>query len=291
MSVSVVDGLEAIEVDQSEREWLAGLRSGPDPVGEEPLKAAPVGQTGQIVGQRDSHRRLPRLLGGALLLGDEEARAHDLGEHAKILAEHADDEGGGDGDQRRERERQLGPARQECDDKRRGRGDDDNARFPRHHVETNGADRGDDPDGGERESEFDRAVLPGRERRHENEHEGQRRPENAGGAEPAPDNVGRLKLHPVSSLEPGQEPKGGHGDERGRQEDSVEERAGRRGPGEQRQSGQNDDPVDIGPKPRQRAILLAQERRGEVRLGGLRRPPPRRRRRFRKATRRLWSFA
>ena len=43
-----------------------------DPVGEQALKAAPVGQPGQIVGQRYGHRRLPRLLGDALLFGDHE---------------------------------------------------------------------------------------------------------------------------------------------------------------------------------------------------------------------------
>jgi hypothetical protein len=146
----------------NQREGLAGLRRGPDPVGEQVLKAASVGQPGQLVCQRDGHRRLPRLFGGALAFSDQKARAHDFGEHAEVLVEHADDKAGNDGDQRREHERQLGAAGKECDDERRGRGDDDRARLARQAHRTNGRD---DPHGDERQSEFDYAVLPGRDRR------------------------------------------------------------------------------------------------------------------------------
>src|SRR6202034_4707971 len=59
---------------------------------------------------------------------------------------------------------------------------------------------------------------------------------------------------------------GGAGGERGRQEDAGQERASWRR-AEERQSRDNDDPVDIGAKPRQRTILLAQERGIEGRLG------------------------
>jgi hypothetical protein len=57
MPMSVVDGLEAVQVDQAKCERLAGLCRGYDPVGEEALKAAPVGEPGQIVGQRDGVRK------------------------------------------------------------------------------------------------------------------------------------------------------------------------------------------------------------------------------------------
>ena len=70
--MSVVDGLEAVEIDQAQCERLAGLLCDADPVGEQALKAAPVGEPGQIVGQRDGHRRLSRLLGNALHFGDHE---------------------------------------------------------------------------------------------------------------------------------------------------------------------------------------------------------------------------
>src|SRR3984957_4774432 len=73
----------------------------------------------------------------------------------------------------------------------------------------------------------------------------------------------------VARAEPRNKSKEGHGDERPRQEDPVKERAGWRCRAEERQSRNNDDPMDIGAEPRQRAILLAQERRIEGRLGGL----------------------
>ena len=269
MPMNVVDGFESVEIDQTEREWLAGLRCGPDPVGEQALKAAPVGQPGQVVGQRYGHRRLPRLLGGALAFSDHEARPHDFGEHAEALVEHADDEAGDDGEERREHERQLGAAGQECDDERRGRGDDDNARLARDPVETYRANGGDDPDGDERQSEFDHAVTPGRNRRCQGERKRQRRPENASRAHLAPDKLERLKLHVGARLEPRNESKEGHGDERCRQ--GVKEGAGWRRRAEKRQSRNNDDPMDVGAKPRQRAILLAQERLIEGRHGGARR--------------------
>ena len=227
--MSVIDGLEAVQIDQTQREGLAGLRCRPDPVGEQALKAAPVGQPGQVVGQRYGHRRLPRLLGGALPFGDHEARPHDFGEHAEVLVEHADDEAGGDGDQRREPERQLGAAGEECDDKRHGRGDDDNARLARQHIEANRANRGDNPDDDERQREFGHAVPPRRDRRCQGERKRQRWPENAGRAHLAPDEVERLNLHVGARLEPRNKSKEGHGDERRRQEDPVEERAGWRG--------------------------------------------------------------
>ena len=70
--MNVVDGLEAVQIDQAQCERLAGLRCDDDPVGEQALKAAPVGEPGQIVGQRDGHRRLPRLLGDPLHFGDHQ---------------------------------------------------------------------------------------------------------------------------------------------------------------------------------------------------------------------------
>ena len=72
MAVNVVDGLEAVQIDQAQRERLAGFCCASYSLGEQALKAAPIGQPGQIVGERDRHRRLPRLLGDALLLGDHE---------------------------------------------------------------------------------------------------------------------------------------------------------------------------------------------------------------------------
>ena len=72
MPMSVVDGLEAVEIDQAQCERLAGLLCDDDPVSEQALKAAPVGEPGQIVGQRDGHRRFSRLLGNPLHFGDHE---------------------------------------------------------------------------------------------------------------------------------------------------------------------------------------------------------------------------
>ena len=98
MSVRVVDRLEAVQIDETECKGLAGLGCSPYCVGEQAVKTAPVGQPGQIVGQRYGHRRQPRFLRDALLFGDHESRPHDFGEHAKMLVEHPDDETCGDGD-------------------------------------------------------------------------------------------------------------------------------------------------------------------------------------------------
>src|SRR5271154_7367918 len=84
-----------------------------------------------------------------------------------------------------------------------------------------------------------------------------------------PDKIERGELHAGARLEPRHQSKDGYGNERRRQEDPIEERAGWRSGAEKRQSRENDDAMDVGPKPRQRAILLAQERRIEGRLGSL----------------------
>ena len=91
-------------------------------------------------------------------------------------------------------------------------------------------------------------------------------PSNTRRAHLAPDAVERLKLDAGARLEPRRQPEDGHGNERCRQEDAGQERAGWRR-AEERQSRNNDDPVDIGAEPRERAILLAQERGIEGRLG------------------------
>ena len=72
MPMKVVYGLEAVQIDQAQCERLPRFRCGCYPVGEEALKAAPVGQPGQIVGERYGHRRFSRLLGDALHFGDHE---------------------------------------------------------------------------------------------------------------------------------------------------------------------------------------------------------------------------
>jgi hypothetical protein len=258
--------LKPSRFDQAQREWLAGLRFRLDLVGEQALKIPPVGQPGQIICQRDPHRRLPRLLGDALLLCDHETRAYDLGEHAKVLVEHANDKAGSDGDHGRKAERQVRPAGQECDNERSRRGHDDNACLARQHVETERENRGDDPDRHERQRELPNAVPPCRDRCHHREGERHRWSEHARRANFAADEVERLKLDTGPRLEPGYESKDGYADEGRGQKDPVDQRAGRRSHAEQRHGRENYDPMDIGAKPRQRAILLAQQRRIEGRL-------------------------
>ena len=119
----------------------------------------------------------------------------------------------------------------------------------------------------------------------------QRRPENARGAQPC---AGRPRAS--------QAPRRARAlnQERSRKADTAMSAAGRTIPSRSERVGaappkrperQNDDPVDIGAKPRQRAVLLAQERRIEV---GLRRCRAGRRAASGdcvEATRRHWPFA
>jgi hypothetical protein len=260
----IVDRLESVEVDKADGERRS--RSCPDPVGELALKAAPVGQSGQIIGEGDGHRRLPRVFRRALFFGDGETRPDDLGEHAKVLAEHADDEACGYGHERREPERQVGPPHEERDDEWRGRGGDDDAGCVPERIETKRASGGGDPDGDQRQCEFDEAALRRGGRRHQGERKRQRRPEDAGALDLASGEVERHALHPGARLEPGDKPKCRDGDESRREKDPVEERTGSRGRAAERRRRQDDDGMDIGSEPRERAVLLAQQRRLEVRL-------------------------
>ena len=183
-----------------------------------------------------------------------------------MLVEHPDDETRGDGDQRREAERQVRAASHEGNDEDRGRGDNDQIGLALDPVEAHCANDGHDPDGEEREREFDHAYLPGRDRCRQRERKRQRRPEHARGAHLAPDTIERLKLDAGARLEPRRQPEDRHGDEPCGQEEAGQERARWRA-AEERQGRNNDDPVDIGTKPRQRTILLAQKRGVEGRLG------------------------
>ena len=218
--MSVVNGLEAVQIDQTQCERLAGLLCDYDPVSEQALKAPPVGEPGQIVGQRYGHRRFSRLLGNPLHFGDRESRLHDLGEHAKVLVEHPDDQTRGDGDQRREAERQARAASDECNDEDRGCGDNDHLGLARDPVEAHCANGGHNPDDEERQRELDHAILPGRDRSCQRECKRQRRPEHARRAHLAPDAVERLNLDAGARLEPRRQPEYRHADERRRQEEA-----------------------------------------------------------------------
>ena len=171
-----------------------------------------------------------------------------------------------DRNQRREAERQARAASDERNDEGRGRGEYDHVGLARDPVEAHRANGGDNPDGEESHGEFDHAIWPGRDRRRQRERKRQRRPQHTRGAHLAPDAVERLKLDSGARLEPRGKPVDGYCDQQGRQDDAGQERTRWRH-AEERQGRNDDDPVDIGAEPRQRTILLAQERGVEGCLG------------------------
>ena len=164
MPVNVVDRLEAVEVDETDREGLCPRLSRLGPIGQERQKKASIRQPGQIVRIRDRCRGLPPFLRGAMHVGDREAGTDELEERSGILDQHVADEAGSNDDERGQPCAVLVSGEDESGrDRRRSRGDDED-RAAREAHKTKRARGGDDPARDQQQRFFQWFDSP--ERRH-----------------------------------------------------------------------------------------------------------------------------
>ena len=274
MPVNVVDRLEAVEVEQADRERLRARLSRVDAAGEQRLKTAPVGEPGQIVGVGDGGGGLPGVFRGAVHFGDHEAGADDLGERLGVVDQHVANESGDRDQETGHPVGQIVAVDDERHDERDHRTCDDENRGPHQaHQAERRRDRG-RPDGDQQQGFLDNRVRPHENSGDKRKPEHHRRPDKAGVADVAAHDFEALAIDPGAHSHPVDE--SGHHD-REQQTGEAEGDDGR-GPGargvEQGRRRENRDPVKERRHTGQGPILLAELEGVEVRVDRSR-PGPR----------------